>query len=130
MKKTYYLILAAFGIITCNQEAPFTSLYYSKEKIANISLSIAFLFMLKVIVILAISQLAISQSIELNEEIFSISDIAVIALVGFPFTILGSIVVIKIPEAKKEKILTKVIRLIVVLTLLSLILKLCLSTYL
>jgi hypothetical protein len=72
--------------------------------------------------------LALSQFIELNEEFFRIYDIALIAFVGFPFTILGSIVVRKIPENKKELILTNVIRFIVVLTLISLLLK-CLSAY-
>ncbi len=112
------MLLAAFGIITCNQEAPFTGLYYSEKKVANISLSIAFLFLIKIIILLGIAQL-----VELNNSLFNISNIAQMALVGFPFTIMGSMVFKCIPELKKEKIIKIIIKTIVVFTLLSLLIK-------
>jgi len=124
IKKKYYLFLSAFGIITCNQEAPFTTLYYTEKNVANISLTITFLFILKIIFILMISQF-----IDLNEELFNILDIVCIASAGFPFSILGNEVMKKIPEEKHKNIINSYIKLIVVLTLLSLIIKLIKDIY-
>lgn len=124
INKKYYLILAAFGIITCNQEAPFTTLYYSEKNVANISLSIAFLFILKIIFILLISQF-----IDLNEELFNFLDIVWISSIGFLFSILGNRLVKKISEDKRKIIITYYSKTIVIFTLVSLIIKLIKDLY-